>query len=62
MLTEKKYCETCKKIYELQVSNSCGRCQSVVQSTFLVDERFRELQQFKANRSIKRYNDFINKE
>lgn len=62
MLSDKKYCETCKQIYVLQASSSCSHCGSVVQSTFLVDERFSEIRQYKANRQMKQYSEMMNKD
>lgn len=61
LLIEKKYCTNCSKVYTIQAMVNCPECCSSESSTFLVDDRFVDLKQFKANRNLKLFSD-MNKE
>lgn len=56
-LIEKKYCTKCSKAYTIQALCSCSACDSTESSTFLVDDRFVDLKQFKANRNLKNFSE-----
>lgn len=54
-LMEKKYCTKCLTAYTIQGMMCCSECHSVEVQTFLVDDRYTDLRQFKANRNLKRF-------
>ncbi|WOL22880.1 hypothetical protein [Escherichia phage vB_EcoM_JNE01] len=60
-LYEKKYCTSCLTEYTIQGMVICTKCQSSKSSTFLVDDRFSDLKQFKANRVLREFSK-LNKE
>ncbi|USL83775.1 hypothetical protein A4_108 [Escherichia phage A4] len=60
-LIEKKYCTNCNTAYTIQGMLVCTTCQATETATFLVDDRFSDLKQFKANRNLRNFSD-MNKE
>jgi len=54
--TEKSYCNKCKHAYEIRTME-CQVCGYNLPAVFKVDERYSDLTQFRALRSMKRYNE-----
>lgn len=57
ILHERKYCKRCLTTYVLQSMMYCEKCESHEVDTFLVDDRFLDLRQFKANRNLKIFSE-----
>lgn len=53
--TDKFYCNKCKHAYQIHSSN-CEVCGHPLAAVFKVDERYSDLTQFRASRSMRRYN------
>ncbi|GAB0881921.1 hypothetical protein [Escherichia phage BF17] len=56
-LYEKKYCTNCSTEYTIQGMLICTICQSKQAATFIVDDRFGDLKQFKANRNLRNFSN-----
>lgn len=54
--TEKFYCKGCNHAYEIRMME-CQVCGYHLSAVFKVDERYANLTQFRALRSMKRYNE-----
>ncbi|AFA44456.1 hypothetical protein [Klebsiella phage phiKp_21] len=62
VLFEKKYCTKCLTAYTIQGMICCSNCQSTDAQTFLVDDRYTDLIQFKANRNLKHFSALHDKD
>lgn len=60
-LYEKKYCTNCSTEYTIQGMLICTVCKSKESATFIVDDRFSDLKQLKANRNLRIFSN-LNKE